>query len=174
MGYNFDLSRQGLSCEKILQMKCIRSILTASMLLTSASIMAQQFIYPAEGQSPELQQKDEGECYVWAKGQTGFDPAAPPPASQASTSAPAKRKRGGILRGAVVGAAVGEIVDDDAGEGAAAGAIIAGSRQAKRNAAAQQKQQAKAANSQAKVDDQRATYSRAFSACLEGRGYTVK
>jgi len=32
--------------------------------------------YPAKGQTAEQQSKDEGECYAWAKQQTGIDPAA--------------------------------------------------------------------------------------------------
>lgn len=41
--------------------------------------------YPSKGQSAEQQGKDEGECYGWAKQQTGIDPTAvastPPPPS---------------------------------------------------------------------------------------------
>jgi hypothetical protein len=28
------------------------------------------FVYPAKGQKPEQQQKDESECYTWARSQT--------------------------------------------------------------------------------------------------------
>ena len=39
--------------------------------------------YPSKGQSPQQQTKDEGECFTWAKQQTGIDPmataATPPP-----------------------------------------------------------------------------------------------
>ena len=40
---------------------------------------AQQYIYPAKGQSPEQQKRDESACYSWAVEQSGFDPAKPPP-----------------------------------------------------------------------------------------------
>ena len=43
--------------------------------LVSAPAIAQQIIYPAKGQSAEQQRKEEAECYAWAKGQTGYDPA---------------------------------------------------------------------------------------------------
>lgn len=33
------------------------------------------FVYPAQGQSAELQATDEYECHRWAVSQTGFDPA---------------------------------------------------------------------------------------------------
>jgi len=37
------------------------------------------FIYPRQGQSEEQQNKDFDACHNWAVGQTGFDPAQPPP-----------------------------------------------------------------------------------------------
>ena len=42
---------------------------------------AQQYVYPAKGQTPEKQKSDEAACYTWAVKQTGFDPAKAPPAS---------------------------------------------------------------------------------------------
>lgn len=36
---------------------------------------AQQYVYPAKGQTPDQQKKDEPACYQWAVQQTGFDPA---------------------------------------------------------------------------------------------------
>ena len=45
----------------------------AIMLGTPAS--AQQFIYPAHGQSPAMQQQDQNQCSQWAVQQTGFNPA---------------------------------------------------------------------------------------------------
>ena len=151
-------------------MKTSIVIVLVGGLLFCLSLNAQQFIYPNNKQSPEQQQKDEGECYVWAKGQTDFDPANP----QQAEAAPApKKKRGGVIRGAVVGAAVGEIVDDEAGKGAATGGLLGGTRQARKNRKAQQQQQAVAAASQAELDQQRETYNRAFGACMKGRDYTV-
>lgn len=37
---------------------------------------ANPIVYPAQGQDMAQQQKDEGECFIWAKNQTGFDPLA--------------------------------------------------------------------------------------------------
>jgi hypothetical protein len=34
------------------------------------------FVYPASGQTEEQRDRDRYECYVWAAGQTGFDPSA--------------------------------------------------------------------------------------------------
>lgn len=37
---------------------------------------SQMFVYPKNGQSPDLQAKDQYECHTWASSQTGFDPTA--------------------------------------------------------------------------------------------------
>src|SRR5947208_15562183 len=58
----------------------------ALALVFAAAGGAQQFVYPAKGQSPQQQQKDEGECHVWAVNQSGFDPAKPP--QQAAAKSP--------------------------------------------------------------------------------------
>ena len=50
---------------------------TLGALLWAAPGQGQMFIYPERGQSPEQQQRDRGECHVWAVQQSGFDPAAP-------------------------------------------------------------------------------------------------
>jgi hypothetical protein len=134
--------------------------------------MAQQYVYPAKGQTPDQQKADESQCYTWAVQQTGFDPAkppaaaAPPPPTTATGTAP-----GAGARGAVRGAVVGEIVADDAGAGAAVGAVAARGQSRRQNAQAQQQsqQQAAATNQQGQ-----AAFSKARAACLEGRGYTVK
>jgi len=141
------------------------------------------FVYPGSGQDAARQGQDESECYGWARQQTGIDPVAP--AAPAATPEP---KRGGAVkgaaRGAAKGAAVGQIADNntvgdeghlDAGEGAGAGAAagaVKGRRaqkQANKQATAQAGQAA-ATEDAAKKD----TFKKAWGACLEGRGYSVK
>jgi OmpA family protein len=146
------------------------------------------YVFPAENQTPEQQNGDESSCYSWAKDQTGIDPLAPPasstPAAQTQQSAPNPAKGSGVkgaAGGAAAGAAIGAIAGD-AGEGAAIGATagaIKGKRQglkAKKQAAAQQQQaqQQAQAEAQAQQDERKNTYNKAFSACMEGKGYTVK
>ena len=87
----------------------------------AASAPAQQYVYPAKGQSPDQQKKDEGECHTWAIQQSKYDPANPPkqaaapaPATTATSTTPGAGARG-AARGAVVGGVMG-----DAGAGAAA------------------------------------------------------
>jgi len=81
----------------------------------------------------------------------------------------------GAARGAAIAAVVGEIANNDAGIGAAAGVVMVGgmmSRQGRRNQA--QAQQQKTQQQNAAYDQKRSTYNRAYSACIEGKGYTVK
>jgi len=120
--------------------------------------------------------KDKSECYSWAKQQTGFDPMQAGSASQpsAQTQPSGGERIRGAARGAAVGAVVGEIANDDAGKGAAAGAaggaMIGGmQKRGKQRQQAQAQQEQSAAVAQKQND-----YNRAFGACLEGRGYTVK
>ena len=146
------------------------------------TVMAQDLIvYPAKNQSPEQTEKDKFECYTWAKQQSGFDPMqaqqptqAPPPQSQG----PGGERIRGAARGALVGAVVGEIANDDAGKGAlagaAGGAMVGGMRKRAQRRQQEQAQEQNAQQEAASYAQKRDTYNRAYSACLEGKGYTVK
>jgi hypothetical protein len=140
-------------------------------------------VYPGSGQDASQQGKDEGECYTWARQQTGIDPTAAP-APPAEVEKPKGGAVKGAARGAAKGAAVGAVGDDDrvrdegnldAGEGAAAGAA-AGAAKGRR----QQKKAGKTAEAQAKQTAQaqdaasKDTFKKSWGACLEGRGYSVK
>ena len=136
-------------------------------------------VYPSDGQTADKQARDEGECYQWGKTTTGVDPANPmagvqtaQPAAQAPQGAQAA---GGAARGAAAGALIGNIADEDAGEYAAAGALIGGIRRAKRAKQAQAgAQQQSAAQNSAAQSERIKLFTNAFSACMEGRKYTVK
>lgn len=149
------------------------AVLAACASLLATTAFAEQFVYPAKGQSPELQKKDEAACSQWAVEKSGFDPskpvaaaAAPPPATTAMGTTP-----GAGVKGAAAGAVVGGVLGGDAGAGAAAGAIVARSASRKQNEAkAKQQQQA----AQQASSSQQAAFAKARAACLEGRGYTVK
>ena len=128
--------------------------------------------YPSKGQSAAKQNQDEGECYAWAKKQTGIDPvavaSAPPPPSSPAVGG-GERVRG-AARGAVGGAAIGAIAGDT-GKGAGIGAVagtMAGGRQARLNKQSQAKQ----------VQDVKTGkvqhFNKAFGACMEGKSYVVK
>jgi hypothetical protein len=140
-------------------------------------------IYPAKGQTAEQQNKDQTECQGWAKTNTGVDPVAIANASgQAPVAAAPPPQSGtrvrGAARGAAAGAAVGAISGGDAGKGAAAGAaggaVVAGSRQRRAERGAASANSQAQAQQNANTQSQMATYNKAYQACLEGRGYTVK
>jgi hypothetical protein len=149
------------------------------------------FVYSTKGQDATLQQRDEGECFAWAKQQSGIDPLAPPAqtpeqageaakqaASEQTKGAGAKGAAAGAAGGAVAGVAIGAIAGD-AGEGAAIGATagaMRGARQArkaKKQAEKQAEQQAEQ-QAQAQQTKTRETFNKAFGACMDGRGYSVK
>ena len=135
---------------------------------------AEPIVYPSKGQSKAQQSKDEGACHQWAIQQTGVDPVQL--AEESSSGEVYQRHHsalGGAARGALLGVAVGAIAGD-AGKGAAIGATAGGLRgkmRSRRNLEAHHQAYAAAhADQQAKLKK----YDRAYSACLEGKGYTVK
>ena len=137
-------------------------------------------IFPAKGQSDEQMDKDKYDCYNWAKKETGFDPmlvptASAPPPKQKETKASAGR---GAVGGALLGAGLGKITGGSAKKGAviggAGGAVVGGSRKAG-TAEENKKANQQWANEQgAEYTKKRNHYNRAFSACMEGKGYTVR
>jgi hypothetical protein len=134
---------------------------------------AEPIVYPAKGQSKDTMEKDKYACYQWAKEQTRFDPMQAPAQSAAATTQP----KGGAVKGAAKGAAAGAVVGavaGDAGKGAAIGAAAGGTGGAIKKRRGVKEQQAAAQSQAASADQQRAEYNRAWGACLEGKGYTVK
>ena len=131
--------------------------------------------FPAKDQTPQQQQSDEAACYSWAKQDSGFDPIAAGSNAVASgySAPPAGLGIRGAAAGAAGGAAIGAITGD-AGKGAAIGATAGGirGRIAQRRAEAQVEQQAEAKSQTQKAGLE--NFKRAFSACMEGKGYSVK
>lgn len=144
----------------------------------------QVYFYPKAGQTNEQQSRDHFDCYNWAIKQTGFDPGQsaipkdnrvrvvpmPPPGYDTATLA---------IAGAVLGALIGG--HHHAGQGAligaAGGAIAGAASDAARMEAARQQEEAYAARGQsrdAQLEAKAFGFRRAMSACLEGRGYTVR
>jgi hypothetical protein len=137
------------------------------------ALAADLMVYPAEGQPPEQQTADQQECKSWAINQSGVNPdtlgAAPVAVTEPAGAKP--------LRGAAVGAAVGGLggsLGGEFGKGAAAGAavgILAGGIRQRR-----ERKSADSMNQQLQQQQQQhlEKYTRAYGACLEGKGYTVK
>jgi hypothetical protein len=147
-------------------------VLSAALALAPVLALAQgAYVFPNKGQSPQQQATDQAACQTWAQQQTGYNPMAPPPPP------PAEAQRGGLVRGAARGAAVGAAVGaiaGDAGKGAAMGAAGGGLMGGMRRADQRREQDAAAQNAQAQQQQANANYMRAFAACMEGKGYTVK
>ncbi|HEY2817696.1 MAG TPA: hypothetical protein VGK44_11260 [Casimicrobiaceae bacterium] len=147
-------------------------VAAATAAVTSAAVAQKPIVYPAKGQTAQQKQKDDAACMTWAKQDTGIDPvaaSAPAPQQTGPATGGGERVRG-AARGAVGGAAIGAIAGDTgtgAGVGAVAGTMAGGAR-ARKNQAAQ--------NDQAQQQQQQTlkTYYRAYGACMEGRGYTIK
>jgi OmpA family protein len=115
------------------------------------------FVAPNKGQSAEQQSKDTAECKQMANEQAPLSQKATGVGTHAGGTAR------GAAKGAAAGAAVGAIAGD-AGKGAAIGAGVGGvgGRHGSKKA------QSTAASSSAN------DWARAFAACMESRGYTVK
>ncbi len=147
---------------------------TSKMTYNQISQSLGLFLYPTKGQSHQQQKKDEFECYKWAMEQSGIDPLNLPKIEAEVQSGPTGGAVRGAARGAAAGAAIGAITGD-AGEGAAIGATAGGMRGMRkgRQAQAQQNQQSQA-NAAAAEDELKNTFIKAFSVCIEGKGYTVK
>jgi hypothetical protein len=144
-----------------------------AVAMAAGPLLAQKpAVYPAKNQTAQQKQKDDKECMAWARQDTGIDPVAaaqPAPQQTGPTTGGGERVRG-AARGAVGGAVIGGIAGDagaGAGIGAAAGTMAGGAR-ARQNQSAQNQQ------AQQQQQQKLGTFYRAYGACMEGRGYTVK
>lgn len=142
---------------------------------STAALASDFFVYPKNNQDAAQQQKDEGECYVWGKNQSGFDPMAPPTATSQAPQVDNSRTDGSMARGAFRGAAVGAIVgnSDDAKKGAAAGALVGGMRRRDRQRQQQNDRAAWEQEQAAQYQQMRNNYNRAFKGCMEAREYSI-
>jgi hypothetical protein len=133
------------------------------------------YVFPAKNQNQATQDKDDAACYKWAVEQSGVDPLNPTKVEAAKVdTSPDGTAVVGAAKGAAAGVAIGAIAGD-AGKGAAIGAVVGGlaGRRAKKAGDAQEQQ----ANNQAAANQQTAmsdSFKKAFTVCLEGKGYTVK
>jgi len=141
--------------------RCSAIVIGLGLFLCATGALAQSapkvFVSPNKGQSQDQQSRDTSECQKWATQQ------APPSQAKTGPGTHARGTAGGAARGAAAGAAVGAIAGD-AGKGAAAGAVVGGVGGRRGSKQQQQSAQASASND----------WARAFAACMESRGYSVK
>jgi outer membrane lipoprotein SlyB len=146
--------------------------------VNTASIAA-VYVYPANGQSDSQLDRDRYECHQWSVKQTGYDPSQVHSASErvevVSAAPPGASTAAGAVTGAILGAAVSR--PRNAGGGAIVGAVAG----AMVGAAVDENRQERVDRVQERYDrrheqavQQAQGYRRAITACLEGRGYTVK
>lgn len=102
---------------------------------------AKVHFYAVDGQSPEQQDRDRYDCFVWAVGETDFDPS--------------RRIALRELRATVVPSAGPIQADAPAQETRAVNASYSG-------------------GGYGRYEREAAEYRRAISACLQGRGYSVR
>jgi hypothetical protein len=141
------------------------------------------YFYPKNNQAPEQQDRDRYECYNWAMEQTRFDPnmSLPPPQRVMVVPTPPPGHDTAVL--GITGAAIGAMAagHHNAAAGAAVG-LITGAAIGAVSDSARQDQADKIQEAYNKRDQARNAqferqgyeFRRAMSACLEGRGYTVK
>jgi hypothetical protein len=138
------------------------------------------YAYPEQGQSADQQSKDRYECSLWAVHQTGFDPSAPnvPAYDRVVVSGPPPGTGTaiGAIAGAVIGAAISPRWDRGAGAvfGGLTGAMIGSASDAQRAQQNQMEMSEEERQQAAAMAHKAADYRRAISACLAGRGYSVK
>jgi uncharacterized protein YcfJ len=152
----------------------MRNLLAVIAVLALAPVAQGQdlFVFPNDGQSQDQQDMDEFQCQRDARDRTGFDPMATPTA----TSAPPQQQGGvvgGAAKGALLGGAIGAVTGNTKKglkAGAVGGGVMGGMRRADSNRQQDQWAQQEAANYQR----QRNNWNRAFIACMEARGYTVR
>jgi len=138
------------------------------------------YAYPQNGQSADQQSRDRYDCSLWAVQQTGFDPSAPnvPPEYRvvASGPPPGTGTAIGAIAGAVLGAAISPGWDRGAGAvfGGLTGAMIGSATDAQRAQENEMQMSAQEQQQAAAMSEKASEYRRALSACLSGRGYSVK
>ncbi len=159
-------------------------VVTQPVQNQNVTAITQIYFYPAKGQSTEQQSRDHYACYNWAVDQTGFDPSV-------SSIAPEQRVRvvpmpppghdtvAMSIAGAVLGALIAGPRHSGGGAliGAASGAMLGATSDISREEYAQQMEEAYQNRNEARdVHNEKKAldFRRAMSACLEGRGYTVK
>jgi len=161
------------------KLKCLYAAAGLLALLPGVLNAQELMIYPAKGQSSEKQEKDKFECYGFAKGQSGFDPMALPTTTTAPP--PKEAPKGGVGRGAVGGGIGGALVGAIAGDtkkgaaiGAVGGGLLGGARRSEQKKQESHNQQQWEQRETQNYAQNRNNYNRAYAACLEGRGYTVR
>ena len=131
-------------------------------------------VYPKNGQTMKKQSADAGACRSWAIKQTGVDPAFLDGKLSMAQSQSVAPQQGPILRGAVRGESAGSAlgtINNNMSDGPGMGVAMRGPGQGVDTV-----REAQMLQSEQKIQElqkQYATYNRSFSACMNGKGYSV-
>jgi hypothetical protein len=139
------------------------------------------YFYPERGQTEAQLDLDRYGCYRWAVEQTGVDPGMQPVQhTPAPAVTPAQRDGGTVVAGAATGAVMGAAMSSPRGPagpamvlGAIFGGLLGAAAEESRAQAIEQRQVAQRRDWEARQQPQR-EFRRAMSACMAGRGYTVR
>jgi hypothetical protein len=128
--------------------------------LAANPILAEEFAYPKKGQSEAQQHQDHRNCSAWASQQSGHTPSAAASPAEQNRMSPGSGR--GMMRGRMMGEAEGNSEGGMMG-GGGAGMLR---RKLMEKRAEEQPEQSDSGGD--------AAYTRAFKACMEGRGYSVE
>lgn len=166
--------------------------LIATLTLAGQLAMGQDiYVYPAAGQTDEQLGDDRYACHLWAVDESGFDPSKDDEVALPRTvkvPVPKNAAEGAAKKGAIAGAVAGGIIGargKDTAEGVVIGAVLGtmvgstieeqGQREATKTAKDTAQNKAKEnAKTRSEIALRKSSYRRAVTACLEGRGYTVR
>ena len=163
-------------------------IIFISFVLTFIGLSFAQselIVFPKDGQNREQQSEDKGYCNIWAREESGIDPAYIKAKIEMMDEmivrdAHASREKpiGRIFKTAAKGAALGGIrqgIDSDVGAGAAGGAAIGifKSRDARKKSEQEQRTTSQHYRKQ-QLETKYDKYLRAYSACMDAKGYSVR
>ena len=131
------------------------------------------YVFPKGEKTPAQQLKDDTDCFNSARAQSSYDGKVAD-----SSVAPPREQTGGAIKGAIGTAAVGTVIGaiaGNAGKGAAIGAgvgLVGGNaNQREANRAARERAAAEEAQRKGTAV---ADLKRAFTACMDAKGYSVK
>jgi len=153
--------------------RLFKAVLIGLMFSASLAVAAEPIVYPAQNQSDDQRAQDIEECRQWALDQSGGSAVAPAAREQQPATENSEQT---VLKGAAAGAAVGGLggsMGGKFGKGAVAGAAAGAALGALKDHRSKQ-QAAATAPAENESGAQQSVFDRAYKACLEGRGYSVK
>lgn len=149
-----------------------------------AQALPKPIIFPKEGQSKVQLKQDKAFCHGWAREETGLDPKSIK-SQWELLKEKAQEEEGatvglvkGIFKGAATGAVVGVLdknIDNKVGGDAAKGAVLGGILTHEKQKDINRDQEIRQETLQLEeLEEQYETYMRAFTVCMDAKGYSVK